>query len=111
MASFKKFDVIVVPFPFIDSELVKKRPALVLSGSQFNSETQMVTCAMITSSSKDMWSSDVDLKDFSKAGLKKKCKVRFKLFSIQSNLILSIAGRISTKDQSQVETSFSKIFQ
>ncbi len=110
MASFKKFDVIVVPFPFIDSDLVKKRPALVLSNADFNSETRMVTCAMITSSTAETWSTDIELSDFSKAGLRKNCKVRFKLFSIQSNLVLSLTGQLSTKDQARVESFFKKIF-
>jgi hypothetical protein len=36
--------------------------------------------------------------------------VRFKLFSIQSNLVLSLAGRLSSKDQVKVERNFNKAF-
>jgi hypothetical protein len=70
----------------------------------------MVTCAMITSSTAETWSTDIELSDFSKAGLRKNCKVRFKLFSIQSNLVLSLAGRLSSKDQVKVERNFNKAF-
>jgi len=34
--TFKRFDVLVVPFPFTDSATVKRRPALVLSVEAFN---------------------------------------------------------------------------
>jgi len=35
MSIFKTFDVIVVPFPFTDRAEIKKRPALVLSSTNY----------------------------------------------------------------------------
>lgn len=106
---FKKYDVVVVPFPFIDSDLSKQRPALVLSSEEFNQETKMVTCIMITSSTLEDWTSDVEILNYQKAGLKKKCKARFKVFSIQGHLIKQNIGRLDKKDQDRVRTAFNKI--
>lgn len=108
--SFKQFEVVVVPFPFIDSESVKLRPALVVSSEVFNSETQMVTCLMITSSSFENWSSDVKIHNLKKAGLKKECKVRFKVFSLQSHLVKDRIGNLDKKDQDLVRKNFEKVF-
>ena len=108
--SFKQFDVVIVPFPFIDSEAVKLRPALVVSSEGFNNEAKMVTCLMITSSTSDCWTSDVEIAALRKAGLKKDCKVRFKVFSIQDHLIKGKAGSLDKKDQEQVKNSFRKVF-
>ncbi|HXH73914.1 MAG TPA: type II toxin-antitoxin system PemK/MazF family toxin [Bacteriovoracaceae bacterium] len=110
MTLFKPFDVVIVPFPFIDTEISKLRPALVISSNDFNSETGMVTCLMITSSTKMNWSSDVKISHFENAGLKKSCRVRFKMFSIQSSLVRGVTGTLGLGDQKQVKKSFSKIF-
>lgn len=107
--SYKKYDVVVIPFPFIDSDLSKLRPALVLSSEEFNQETKMVTCIMITSSTHEEWASDVDILNLQKAGLKKKCKARFKVFSIQGHLIRRNIGRLDKKDQERVRVEFHKI--
>ena len=107
---FKKYDIVVVPFPFIDSELSKLRPALVISSEEFNHETKMVTCIMITSSSHEDWSSDVQIQNLQKAGLKKKCKARFKVFSIQGHLIKKVAGHLDKKDQERFNINFNRVF-
>ena len=36
MTIYERFDVVVVPFPFVDSPTTKPRPALVLSTRAFN---------------------------------------------------------------------------
>ncbi len=110
MTLFKKFDVVVVPFPFIDSEFSKLRPALIISSEEFTNETKMATCIMITSSSYEDWSSDVEIHHLSKAGLRKKCKARFKVFSIQTHLIKKVAGHLDKKDQERIRSSFHKVF-
>lgn len=67
--SFKQFDLIIVPFPFIDSE-------------GFNNEAKIVRCFMVTSSTSYTWTSDVEIVALRKAGLKNDCKIRFKVFSV-----------------------------
>jgi len=47
---YDRFDVVVVPFPFIDSATSKRRPALVLSSARhFNKEIDASILAMISS--------------------------------------------------------------
>jgi len=48
--TYKRFDVVVVPFPFTDSAAAKRRPALVLSDEAiFNTPAGHSVMAMVTS--------------------------------------------------------------
>ena len=49
MTSYKRGDVVLVPFPFTDLTTVKQRPALVVSSSRFNSAQEDAIVVAITS--------------------------------------------------------------
>ena len=56
---YKKFDIIVVPFPFVDSILSKPRPAIVLSNEEFQKRNRHVHLGMITTARNTQWKDDV----------------------------------------------------
>ena len=100
--TYERFDVVVVPFPFTDKEQVKRRPALVISGSTFNSEAGHSVMAMITSEANRSWLSDVAISDPAAAGLPAPSVVRMKLFTLDHRLIMAKCGSLSRKDQGAV---------
>ncbi len=104
----KPFDIVEVPFPFIDSPKAKSRKAVVLSRETFNLKNNATTLAMITSATHSEWFKDVSIKNLKKAGLKKKCVVRFKLFTIQNNLIKKKVGSLSSLDREEVSAKLSQ---
>ena len=64
MASFERFDVVRVPFPFTDRQAEKNRPVLVISdGAAFNRVAGHSVMAMITSASHAPWPLDVPIGD------------------------------------------------
>ena len=93
----RRWDVVVVPFPFSDRPGRKRRPALVLTNSSFNRGGHTVLC-MITSSERADWPGDVELKNLRSAGLSVRCLVRFKLFTLDNQLILRSIGRLGGTD-------------
>ncbi len=104
--TYKIFDVVVVPFPFIDQNTDKRRPALVLSdATQFNDETQNCVMAMITSVKNPDWPLDATIGSIKKAGLPAPSKVRMKLFTLDSRLIVKKIGGLAAKDQQVVKKS------
>jgi mRNA interferase MazF len=110
MILFESGDVIVVPFPFVDSALAKKRPAVVLSSTQFQKENHAVICCMITSlPAVAEWRGDVVLKSWQKAGLKKACLVRFKVFTLNDALISGKIGRIQPSDWKKIQDNWAEI--
>ena len=91
----RRYETVIVPFPFTDRSTTKRRPALALSDQLFAQESGHTLLAMITSAKNSLWSSDVSI-NFLAAGLRAPSKVRLKLFTLDNRLI---AGRIGTLDQ------------
>jgi len=110
IVAYKIFDVVVVPFPFTDQDTDKRRPALVLSGhDQFNDETQNCVMAMITSAKNPDWPLDAKIGSIKKAGLPAPSKVRMKLFTLDSRLIVKKIGGLAAKDQEIVKKNLKKL--
>jgi len=108
--TYKKFDIVVVPFPFTDQNTTKHRPALVLSEKEsFNRETGNCVLAMITSEKNPPWPLDSKIGNLKKAGLSAASKVRMKLFTLDSRLIVKKIGGLSVKDQKVVTDNLSKL--
>ena len=91
-------DIVVVPFPFVDSPNAKRRPALVLSGQSFNKEHDHVLLAMITTGGKKSWKSDIPISNLGAAGIPAPSVVRMKIFTLDSRLILNKIGRLCRED-------------
>ena len=102
MVACDALDVVVVPFPFTEQPVTKRRPAVVLSASRFNTHHSARVLAMITSAHA-RWPSDVTLGDWQHAGLNVACWVRFKLFTLDDHLIVRRAGALSTRDAQAVK--------
>ncbi|MGJ3242386.1 MAG: type II toxin-antitoxin system PemK/MazF family toxin [Opitutales bacterium] len=110
METFDRFDLILVPFPFTDRTLSKRRPAVILSAGSFFTDTGQVICAMVTTAKQSDWSSDVTLKDWQSAGLPVPSRVRLKIFTLDHRLILRHLGRLSRRDQRSVQAALKGLF-
>ena len=95
------WDVVVVPFPFVERAGVRKRPALVLSGRSFNDAGNTVL-AMITTGAHRPWPGDTELADLRTAGLQVPCLVRLKLFTLDNRLLAKRIGRLGADDRARV---------
>jgi mRNA interferase MazF len=98
----RPYSVVVVPFPFIDRTVVRRRPALVVSEESFNSAHDALVLAMITVARASDWPSDVVLRDWQAAGLRIACLVRMKLFTLDNGLILDQLGTLTSTDRDRV---------
>lgn len=102
-ATFKPFEVVVVPFPFTDSTAAKRRPALVLSTQAFNDRAAHVVLAMITSHENRGWPLDTEIRDLDAAGLSHASVVRMKLFTLDERFVLRQAGTLAGADRAAVQ--------
>ena len=94
---FDALDVVVVPFPFTDSALVVRRPALVLSRLGFNGHGRTVM-AMITDQRNDSWPLDTPI-DYQSVGLKMPSMIRMKFFTLDNRLIAGKIGHLPSADR------------
>jgi mRNA interferase MazF len=110
MASFERFDVVRVPFPFTDRQGEKHRPALVLSDRvAFNRLAGHSVMAMITSAGHSPWPLDATIVDLKAAGLPAPSIVRFKLFTLDHRLVGGKLGRLGTGDQTRVRAALRQL--
>jgi mRNA interferase MazF len=109
MTTYERFDVVLVPFPFTDSDAAKPRPALVLSGRQFNAVQRASVLAMITTAARSRWPSDVAIADLAAAGLLHPSFVRLNLFTLENVLIARSIGALASSDRRKVEKALNAL--
>jgi mRNA interferase MazF len=99
---FKRGDVVVVPFPYVDRLAEKRRPALVVSNEKFNESTGLLWVAMITSASNESWPNDIQF-DIDKAGLTTESVIRIsKLATIEIDRVVRVIGTVEKKARNAV---------
>jgi mRNA interferase MazF len=94
-----RFDTIVVPFPFSDIPVLKRRPAIVLSNRRFNTDNLSTLVGMITTAKSSEWPSDHRIADLAAAGLAHPCIIRWRLATIPNLLIARPLGRLAAVDR------------
>jgi mRNA interferase MazF len=101
------FEVVVVPFPFVDIATSKPRPTLVLSTRAFNEANGHTVLAMITTAARSHWPSDLPISDTEHAGLRAGSVIRWKVFTLTNSLIARRTGELSKPDENAAEKRLS----
>lgn len=99
---YNKFDIVKVSFPFTDKAATKKRPALIISSSEYQSNYNHCILTMITSAKQTSWQDDVIIEDLQTAGLPSPSKIRLKIFSLDCDLILGKLGCLAAEDRDSI---------
>ncbi len=100
MERFIKGDVVVIPFPYSDLSLAKRRPALVLAES---SHHDLILCQITSQEVKDSFAVSLSSEDFARGSLPKPSNVRpNKLFTADSKIILYKIGSLQHQKISEI---------
>lgn len=102
METYKPFSIVVVPFPFTDTHITKKRPALVLSHQEHQKNSGNISLLMITSAKHSSWKDDSEISDLKTTGLTAESVVRQKIFTLDIRLIIDCIGNLSKTDISRL---------
>jgi mRNA interferase MazF len=101
MEEFVRGDVVVVPFPFSDLSLVKKRPALVLF---VLSGDDIVLCQVTSKDKGDKLAIELGIDDFLEGGLTRVSYIRpGRIFTAEKSIIQYKAGSIKKEKSDQVK--------
>lgn len=112
MTKYQPADVVLVPFPFTDLSILKKRPALVLATIRPKKLPPLHIIAMITSRiDSEVIDGDLVLKGWQKYGLLYQSKVRLaKVVSIEENIVDGKLGSVSSSEWKKIKQTFLKLF-
>jgi mRNA interferase MazF len=109
--TYEQFAIVVVPFPFTDIAITKRRPALILSDAvAFNAPMGHSVMAMITTATHSPWALDLPISNLKAAGLKAPSIIRMKLFTVDHSLVMKQVGKLTAEEQVKVEQALRKLF-
>ena len=106
--TFNQWDIVVVPFPFVDSAKSKPRPVVVLTNEDFNIANGHLVGAMITTASNTKWLGDIEIIDLSSTGLKHTSFIRMKLFTLDFRIGIRKIGQLSANDIDSFTTNLNE---
>lgn len=106
---FDRFETAIVPFPFAEQPVLKRRPVVVLSSRGFNTANRSTLVGMITTAKATTWPSDLTIRDLESAGLHVACIVRWRLTTVPNELILRPLGRLGAVDRLACERGLAEM--
>ncbi len=99
MTAYERGDVVLVPFPFSDQTITKKRPAAIISSKIYNDTSSDIVIMAITSQTeKTVGIGECLIKDWQDAGLLKPSAIKPAISTIEQALVLKKLGKFSSKD-------------
>jgi mRNA interferase MazF len=96
---FDRYEIAVVPFPFQEIPVRKRRPVVILSGNRFNETNGWTVVAMITTAKETSWPSDVLIQDLDSAGLHHPCVIRPRLQTMPNDIFVRSIGHLGGLDR------------
>ena len=103
--TYRRGDVVLVPFPFTDLRGSKQRPAVVVSTDNYNQTTNDLILAQVTSNLRRPRFGDHQIIGLSPAGLPKPSLVRAKLATIEASRVIKTLGQMPPSDMRGIEST------
>ena len=101
--TYKKWDIIIVPFPFTNLTTIKRRPALIVSPDKYNSNQDIVIAFITSKLGLEYRIGDYKIKNWSEANLPKPSMIRMKFATIDKSIIVKKLGEIEAKDIENIQ--------
>ena len=110
MTAYEPGDVILVPYPFGERTGGRKRPALVVSDTEFNQATGELIIAQITGRLTGSGRpGDYVIEEWKEAKLLSPGLVRARLATLKTSLVLRRLGRLTKADFRNVQTVLASV--
>ena len=96
--NYKKWDIVLVPFPFTDLKTTKKRPALVISPDNYNKGFDLVILFITSQMDSPKRLGDYHITEWEMSGLPKPSMIRMKFATIHKSIVVKTLGKLSNID-------------
>jgi mRNA interferase MazF len=101
--NFKKWEIVLVPFPFTDLTSVKRRPAIIVSPDSYNAGNDVVITYVTSQLTVASRPGDYQIQKWKEAGLPKPSMVRMKFATVTKNIIVKTIGKLEIEDRERLE--------
>jgi len=99
MTDYNFGDVVLLPFPFTDQTTIKKRPAVIISSSEYNNNRPDIIAMAVTSQIQHIqFFGEMAINDWRHAGLIKESAIKPIIITIEKCLILTVLGQLGQDD-------------
>ena len=102
MPGFETWDIVRVPFPYVERPVRQHRPALIVAANGDEQDRGLLWLAMITSAANRGWRGDVAISDLREAGLPVPSVVRPAKLATFEECDADRLGRLPASDRSAV---------
>jgi mRNA interferase MazF len=105
ICKYEQWDIVLVPFPFTDLTSMKKRPALILSGANYNNMcSDYILCGITSQSVRSLEQGDFILTDIAATGLIKTSVIRLgRLGTFHESTIIKKIGNFPEDKQVEIQ--------
>ena len=101
--TYRRGDVVLVPFPFTDLSGLSNRPALVVSRDSYNRATNDLILAQITGNISMRRQGDYQIAAWQQAGLRAPSVIRTKLVTLAARRVRRNIGQLPPADMGAIE--------
>ena len=96
--TYRKWEIVLVPFPFTNLSTKKKRPALIVSTNEYNNKSDVVIAFITSKLDLDYRFGDYKIQNWLTANLPKPSMIRMKFATIDKSIIIKKLGRLDKID-------------
>jgi mRNA-degrading endonuclease toxin of MazEF toxin-antitoxin module len=111
--TFRRWDVLSAPFPFVEGYEVKRRPVLVVSTDDLHARHESCFAAMVTTARNmsDVRQDDVEVRDLAAAGLPQPCVVRLaSLITLRPSREIRRLGSLGAQERRAIASLLKRWF-
>jgi mRNA interferase MazF len=110
MIEYNKNEIVLVPFPFTNFTTSKKRPALIISPNEYNSEDDLIIAFITSNIFIQNKIGDYKIKDWKDANLPSPSLIRMKFATIHKSIVIKKLGKLTDRDSRDFWSVFNDFF-
>ncbi|MEQ9308269.1 MAG: type II toxin-antitoxin system PemK/MazF family toxin [Balneolaceae bacterium] len=110
ITTYKKWDIVLLPFPYTDLSSSKRRPTVVISPESYNSGLDIMLLFLTSNLNTDRKEGDYELVQWQEAGLPKPSKTRMKIMTLDKDFVIKKIGEIQSLDKAALKQTLQNFF-